>query len=190
MRTTISPVIKTRRCWVCKKTRLSNMFWWNDTKCKDCSRVACASRSRRKQQSEYFRRFWRNYITLVVASRAFLWRNYVLLSCIAIIQEQRRMTATRRRWDQKGSEYRWASGLRGQRGKGADHHARHQLDLQEFLCWICGRPDGQRRLHLDHHHGTGQLRGMLCNGCNTGLGLFSESRDRLQRAVEYLDKWD
>ncbi len=53
-------------------------------------------------------------------------------------------------------------------------------------CEICGRADS--RLHVDHDHQTGEVRGMLCSQCNTGLGLFQDSLDRLTKAKEYLCK--
>ncbi len=201
MRTTISPVIKTRRCQVCKKTRLRSMFRLRGDTCKDCrntaaratmraTKTARIAEDRGKRRSKYYLSFWRHYLTLVLASRNFLWGNYVLISCIAILREQLPMRSMRRRWDAQGREHGWSVHVNRQYGKGAVLHARRQLDIQEFLCWICGSPGGQRGLHVDHHHGTGQLRGMLCNGCNTGLGSFGENRVRLQRAVEYLDKWD
>lgn len=39
---------------------------------------------------------------------------------------------------------------------------------------------------IDHDHETGNLRGLLCNGCNKGLGLFKDSSSILKLASEYL----
>jgi hypothetical protein len=41
---------------------------------------------------------------------------------------------------------------------------------------------------VDHCHTTGKIRGLLCNGCNKGLGLFLDSTKLLQNAKEYLEK--
>ena len=61
---------------------------------------------------------------------------------------------------------------------------------QGGVCAICGqRPTGNgpnRRLVVDHHHDSGQVRGLLCGPCNTGLGLFMDDPDRLAAAVRYL----
>jgi hypothetical protein len=41
-------------------------------------------------------------------------------------------------------------------------------------------------LYVDHAHQTGKVRGLLCNACNTAIGLFEEDRSRLLSALSYL----
>ena len=61
------------------------------------------------------------------------------------------------------------------------------LAAQDGRCFICRElPPGNMPLHLDHDHITQQVRGLLCNGCNTGLGLFRDNPMFLTRAAEYL----
>lgn len=64
------------------------------------------------------------------------------------------------------------------------------LIAQENRCAICGRgPDEagwKKRLSVDHDHATGKVRGLLCNGCNVGLGSFRDTPALLLRAVDYL----
>lgn len=57
---------------------------------------------------------------------------------------------------------------------------------QGDVCAICFGPKGARQWHVDHDHKTGAVRGILCNNCNTGLGLFKENQVSLARAIEYL----
>jgi hypothetical protein len=62
------------------------------------------------------------------------------------------------------------------------------LKIQNNGCAICGRaeePDG-RRLAIDHCHSSGDVRGVLCNNCNNGLGSFGDSIDGMLKAIEYL----
>jgi len=54
-------------------------------------------------------------------------------------------------------------------------------------CAICGTPEPEgTSLHVDHHHDSGEVRGLLCFGCNAGIGQFREDRDLLLAAAEYL----
>lgn len=55
---------------------------------------------------------------------------------------------------------------------------------QEGKCAICNTIDSV--LHVDHCHISGKVRGLLCNNCNTGIGLLKESPEILSRAISYL----
>ena len=60
---------------------------------------------------------------------------------------------------------------------------------QEFRCWICRQECGTgHRLSVDHDHLTGQVRGLLCKKCNSGIGFFSDHPALLERALEYLQR--
>lgn len=59
------------------------------------------------------------------------------------------------------------------------------------FCDICGnrnrkRNGVQKSLNLDHCHVTGRVRGCLCDGCNLGLGSFSDCAESLKIAAIYL----
>lgn len=56
---------------------------------------------------------------------------------------------------------------------------------QNGKCFICSH--WYAVLHIDHCHSTGIVRKLLCNGCNTGLGLFRESIPNLRGAINYLE---
>lgn len=52
-------------------------------------------------------------------------------------------------------------------------------------CAICEEvPD---TLHLDHDHGTEEIRDFLCGPCNRALGLMQDSPSRLRAAADYLE---
>jgi hypothetical protein len=39
---------------------------------------------------------------------------------------------------------------------------------------------------IDHCHSTNKVRGVLCNNCNTALGLVGDNIQTLQKMIEYL----
>lgn len=62
---------------------------------------------------------------------------------------------------------------------------------QNNRCAICGIDFGstEKGPSVDHDHTTGNIRGLLCVGCNIGLGHFKDDVPRLQRAIDYLNKF-
>lgn len=63
------------------------------------------------------------------------------------------------------------------------------LTLQEIcdLPKMCENPGCKNtvRLHIDHDHVTGKVRGVLCQTCNTSFGLLREDIRRIQGLAEY-----
>lgn len=59
---------------------------------------------------------------------------------------------------------------------------------QDGRCAICGKTveENGQRLHVDHDHETGRVRGLLCNACNPGIGFFKHNPDLLKKAMGYL----
>lgn len=61
------------------------------------------------------------------------------------------------------------------------------LEEQGGKCAVCKTSEaGKRGWQTDHCHTSGNVRGILCIGCNTALGLVKENIDTLQALVEYL----
>lgn len=59
--------------------------------------------------------------------------------------------------------------------------------FQGGRCAICTRATGaSRRLSVDHDHGSGNVRGLLCRPCNSLLGHARDSVEFFERAAEYL----
>jgi hypothetical protein len=50
---------------------------------------------------------------------------------------------------------------------------RHEETFLHYLC-------------VDHDHDRGRVRGLLCNACNTAIGLFEEEVGRLAIAIDYI----
>jgi hypothetical protein len=74
------------------------------------------------------------------------------------------------------------------------------LVRQAGSCAICSKPWQEcstakrvqhevvflQYLYVDHDHESGRVRGLLCNACNTAIGLLEEDRARIRAALAYL----
>jgi len=66
--------------------------------------------------------------------------------------------------------------------------------MQGGKCAICGKEETARackssrpkRLSVDHNHKTGEIRGLLCNRCNTAIGHLQENPVTLINAANYI----
>ena len=68
-------------------------------------------------------------------------------------------------------------------------------EYQDHSCKICGihkslnakdKNGVPKRLSVDHDHETMQIRGLLCNLCNSALGSFKDNIEFLKNAIRYL----
>lgn len=85
------------------------------------------------------------------------------------VKEDARVRHLKRKFDMKASEYE------------------EILAAQGGVCAICKNYCATgNSLAVDHDHQTGQIRGLLCKNCNTGLGLFKDDKDLLDSAKLYL----
>ena len=57
-----------------------------------------------------------------------------------------------------------------------------------FLCPICKKKSigGISKHVLDHNHHTGEVRGFLCESCNTGIGRFDDDVSLVKNAINWL----
>ena len=76
------------------------------------------------------------------------------------------------------------------------------LEQQRGACAICLRPwrccNGAKvvrfekvflqYVYVDHDHATGGIRGLLCNSCNTAIGLLEDDPNRIRNAIRYLEE--
>lgn len=61
--------------------------------------------------------------------------------------------------------------------------ALEEYEKLEQHCIICG---STKKLRLDHNHKTSLFRGILCDACNTSIGLLNEDPERIRRAALYV----
>ena len=67
----------------------------------------------------------------------------------------------------------------------------HLFTAQGYACAVCGsltsgRKNGQ--WCTDHDHVTGNVRGILCNGCNIAAGQLKDDPKRCLLLAKYLEK--
>lgn len=109
--------------------------------------------------------------------------------CKACLKEDRETIYTRPEAREKRSAWRKRSKLKYRYGI-TDAEFDRLNNLQGGVCAICGKPPegGPRtqRLHVDHSHDTGKVRGLICLKCNSALAQFGDSIEGLMRAVDYL----
>jgi hypothetical protein len=69
------------------------------------------------------------------------------------------------------------------------------FEQQGGVCAACGLPENRMnarlkgRLHVDHDHVTGQVRGLLCANCNAALGLLRDEPQRIEALLAYRLHW-
>lgn len=58
----------------------------------------------------------------------------------------------------------------------------------ELICPICNDVVDGSYARLDHSHQTGNIRGWICDNCNTAIGKLKESPEVLRKAIEWIEK--
>lgn len=67
------------------------------------------------------------------------------------------------------------------------------LESQNGVCAICGNPETcirNKALAVDHSHITRRVRGLLCSNCNKAIGLLKDDPKIVQKALNYLRKYE
>jgi hypothetical protein len=60
------------------------------------------------------------------------------------------------------------------------------IDIQGNRCAICRDQFTGYGFCVDHCHSAGHVRGLLCNGCNSAIGMLENSARNALSAAEYL----
>jgi len=63
-------------------------------------------------------------------------------------------------------------------------------DQQDGRCAICRKYLDDCTACVDHDHETGDIRGILCTQCNSGLGMFKDNVVFLELAAKYLTNYE
>jgi len=90
----------------------------------------------------------------------------------------------------RAGAYRWNKKYLLLRKYGLTEIQYQEMTLkQDGRCAICSRHKDNlkwKKLVIDHCHQTKKVRGLLCNNCNTAIGMFQDSVEILNSATEYL----
>lgn len=63
------------------------------------------------------------------------------------------------------------------------------LFIQNNQCGICHCDFiNDNKPYIDHDHDTRWVRGLLCNNCNSAIGLFKENNRSMLNAISYLSE--
>jgi len=157
---------KTKICKKCKKELDFNSFYKNKDG-KDGYRNVCKICSRKSQRDYKRNNYKKNpeYYKKAVNK----WRK----------NNPKKVKKTKKNWQLK-SDY----------GITLEQY-NEMFQKQQGCCAVCGRHQSElkRALAVDHNHKTGQLRKLLCDRCNVGLG-FIEDSEYLKKAIEYLNEFN
>lgn len=99
-------------------------------------------------------------------------------------------TERSRQWRLKNRDRARDTYLQKEYGISLAQHTQMFLD-QSGSCAICGVEEcnaPRSTLFVDHDHNTGEVRGLLCHHCNSGLGHFMDNPEWLKGAAVYLSK--
>lgn len=131
--------------------------------------------------------------TMPLSKDNFFWKEKILINSD---DAREKASAYAKVWRERNPELSKNSELRKTFGIDLLTYTNTVVD-QLGVCAICGNPETVvdkrtnrlRMLAVDHNHTTGQIRGLLCMGCNQGIGNFQEDLQRLKKAVSYLESF-
>lgn len=101
--------------------------------------------------------------------------------------QRERMRQRKRRPDYTAKAQAWRRTSRLRRYGLTEEEFVAMLDAQGNACAACRR-DFSDDLGpcIDHDHDTGEVRGLLCSGCNTALGMLADDPVRISGLLIYL----
>jgi hypothetical protein len=94
------------------------------------------------------------------------------------------------RWKQRNLEKVKNKELEREYGITLDDYQK-LVENQNGKCGICEKEvanSKRKGLYVDHCHKSSKVRGLLCQKCNQGLGLFDDSIVFLAKAIQYLKR--
>ena len=102
-------------------------------------------------------------------------------------KERQRLAQEKWRKNPKNKRAELSSRYKAQYGITLDIYE-EMLEKQNGKCYICGNEANYngKPLYVDHCHDSGKVRKLLCQHCNTGLGMFRDNPELLIKAADYV----
>lgn len=104
------------------------------------------------------------------------------------------------KWKEKGKLLHLSPEERTRRHREYSMRFKYGIGIDEYdamlvsqggVCAICSEPPKvgfNKRLHIDHDHVTGKIRGLICMHCNHSLERIESVENWAERATEYLKR--
>lgn len=149
--------------------------------CKDCQKVKPTSDFHKAYLTQAGEQRYFNHCKLCARIRANKWYHdnidYARERARRVQQERRDagLNQEREKWHKVFKKY----GLTREQWEWL-------WDRQEGRCATCQIDLVLIKVCVDHDHRTDEVRGLLCNECNHGLGKFKDNPETIMRAAEYL----
>jgi outer membrane phospholipase A len=101
--------------------------------------------------------------------------------------QQDRRKEKAKKWMDNHFDHRKNRGLINKYGISLNEY-NQMLIQQNYSCAICNTHQNEmkRSLAVDHNHETGKNRKLLCNKCNTAIGLLKEDIQIITSMISYL----
>ena len=188
-------IVKEKTCNTCKKLKPLEMFLRDERRtlgygmvCLECSQMKLCRKCQVKKPLNYFSR----------SDRSADGFRYSCKECENTkMREKYKEPENRIKTLQRNGKYYHNKNSRdGRRERLLSKHgltiAQYQemLEKQEYRCAICKRLEGERgrpKLVVDHNHSNGEVRGLLCDPCNRGIGMLLDDPEILQNAIDYIN---
>jgi len=151
------------------------------------------------KSSEYAKQYWRNYYfknkkDIIEKRKIFRQKHQKRLNDISRdyhLTHKKEISESQKRWWNDHREENLTK-LRKRSLKLRYGLTLEQVDeiliKQDHKCAICKIPLAETRRTIDHDHKTGKARGILCQTCNAGLGMFKENFGIFTEAIQYLKR--
>ena len=162
--------MKTKVCTKCKKEKALSEFGSYNRRGRRQVRPRC-----RECENEYKKEYRKTHKKQT--SKAF--KKYY-------DKNKKKLNESVRQWRKQNPDYRREYMLKNLYDITLKKHEQIYLE-QNGCCAICNEPVEYSKIHTDHNHKTGKVRGLLCPYCNHFLAAL-DNIEFFNKAVAYLDE--